>query len=81
MRKFILALCLIPCVLPSRADNNQLREEIAHMKKELERCKKMHKVWVGTAVVGGVAATATGVAAISKQGQIKEKQQELQSIR
>ena len=73
----------MPYALPAAraADAQQLRDEIELMKKELERCKKMQKVWIGTTIAGGATAVVAGAMALDKKDKIDEKKRELESLK
>ena len=52
----------------------ELKEEIAKIDSEMQRCKKAKDGWVAATVIGGAGVVATGTAAIVQSVQIKKKE-------
>ena len=57
-----------------------LRQDIATLDAEIEKCNRKRKGWVATTVVGGVGVLGTGIAALVQSKNIKEKKAELNSL-
>lgn len=57
-----------------------LRDDIATLDAEIEKCNRKRKGWVATTVVGGVGVLGTGIAAIVQNKQLKNKKAELNTL-
>lgn len=57
-----------------------LRNDIATLDAEIEKCNRKRKGWVATTVVGGVGVVGTGIAALVQNKKLKEKKAEINTL-
>ena len=57
-----------------------LRNDIATLDAEIEKCNRKRKGWVATTVVGGVGVLGTGIAALVQNKKLKEKKAEINTL-
>ena len=88
MKKILLVLCMLFVGLPvdARADEYEdavayrdaLREEIAAVDSEIQRCQKTLKGWKAATIIGGIGTVGTGVGLLLQNKRIKQNDQELE---
>ncbi len=62
------------------AYRDALREQIAAVDSEIERCEKSMKGWKAATIVGGIGTLASGVGLIIQNKKLKENKQELKDL-
>jgi hypothetical protein len=71
--------------LQELADKQALRDqlllEISQIESEQDRCEKQKRNWTTATVIGGIGTVAGGVGAILQGKDIKEKKEDLNSLR